>query len=386
MESDGTGTLATALREPGLVSLVRYRDALPDLERALREKGVSERLAGHVCRVLRIGMSNEVEWRHIDDYDLDSVKEIVFARCGLRFDIIDAVVDALATAIAGAVPAASPAEETPVPTESPAVPEPAAVEETVVEEEISLEPGLPGLPERWEGFETICWSISGDILYLRGSEVPARFCERSPVNDRHVDTVIILDGAKAIGDEAFRCHRDIVMVHIPATVKTLGDRAFHCCEGMTQVDFGDRSRLESVGENCFSGCTCLGAIRLPYRTVSVGYGAFQSCTSLREVDLPEELGTIGPRAFHRCTSLESIRIPSKIDLIREETFSQCTSLVTVDFGHPSPSFREHAFYECGRLHHPRIPRDIIERYDPSKSPKGGIRRGLGLGTRRPARR
>ncbi len=67
--------------------------------------------------------------------------------------------------------------------------------------------------------------------------------------------MIILDGAKAIGDEAFRCRRDIVMVHIPATVKTLGDRAFHCCEGMTQVDFGDRSRLESVGENCFSGCT-----------------------------------------------------------------------------------------------------------------------------------
>jgi len=53
-------------------------------------------------------------------------------------------------------------------------------------------------------------------------------------------------------------------------------------------------------QECFSGCTGLTSLTLPYGVVSVGNAAFYNCSGLMYFLLPESITTIGSSALSGC--------------------------------------------------------------------------------------
>ena len=88
--------------------------------------------------------------------------------------------------------------------------------------------------------------------------------------------------------------------------------------------FSDDSRLEKLGDMCFSR-SGLTEISLPPSVRHVGVKAFYDCADLRILTLNEGLKTIGESAFEH-TSLENVTIPETVERLNNSVFCDCTNL------------------------------------------------------------
>ena len=131
------------------------------------------------------------------------------------------------------------------------------------------------------------------------------------VQNRNVISVILPDGFRFIGNEAFS-QSAIQFVNFPSTLEKIGERAFYATE-IRELDLSENS------------ITAIGAY------------AFQSCSSLTELVLPEGLLSIGTWAFSYCGSLTCLIIPSSVQRIDSETFMYCSSLTVFCMRSSKPS-------------------------------------------------
>ena len=122
---------------------------------------------------------------------------------------------------------------------------------------------------------------------------------------KHMTTLAIPDGARSIGDGAFKNCAALTSVTIPAIVVIIGRGAFADCTGLTDVT-------------------------IPEGVTDIGYSAFWGCTSLASVTIPEGVTSIGKWAFYECENLKSVEIPGSVTDIEESAFSLCESLKTVE--------------------------------------------------------
>ena len=112
-----------------------------------------------------------------------------------------------------------------------------------------------------------------------------------------METLRIPDGLEEVDVGLFQNSR-LKKVVIPSSVRMLGRAAFSNCQQLDDVVFEPGSRLESIGDNCFS-CCCFERISLPGSVRSIGDGAFKYCYRLKEFELAEEnqLSHVGRGAF-----------------------------------------------------------------------------------------
>ncbi len=111
-------------------------------------------------------------------------------------------------------------------------------------------------------------------------------------------------------------------------VTAVADMAFSAGKGKFSRPNGSRNRrirsviipegIRSIGENAFRDCALLERLELPSSVRQIGAGAFAGCEKLKDLTLPEQ-AVIGDRAFAGCRSLPA----EQGFLIYEHTLYAC---------------------------------------------------------------
>ena len=107
--------------------------------------------------------------------------------------------------------------------------------------------------------------------------------------------------------------------------------AFNGIRNLKRVSFQEGSRLEKIGENCFSG-TGIEEFLAPPNLREIGTAAFSFCGSLERVVLNEGLERLGEISYDnrtyyagafRNTKIKQITLPSTLRVLGDNTFQEC---------------------------------------------------------------
>ena len=98
----------------------------------------------------------------------------------------------------------------------------------------------------------------------------------------------------------------------------------------------DDGSVTSIGDGAFYYCVGLTSIDIPDSVTSIGSCAFDGCSGLTTVDLPDNLTSIGDSVFEGCSSLTSVDIPDGVTSIGIYAFYGCSSLTTITTNATTP--------------------------------------------------
>ncbi len=168
--------------------------------------------------------------------------------------------------------------------------------------------------------------------------------------------VVIPDGVKAIGEEAFENDTLIESVSIPNSVTYIGCEAFSDCTGLKNITIPD-SVIET-DSGVFYGCTSLTSIQLSNMLTTLASSFFSHCDSLETITLPNSLKSIGSYAFSSCIKLKNISIPTSVAEIHKGAFENCDSLEIVTLPGGIVDIGDIAFANCDRLQSITIPASV----------------------------
>lgn len=150
--------------------------------------------------------------------------------------------------------------------------------------------------------------------------------DKSPWNGYKdsIEAVVIRDGVKSIGWNAFKDCTMLKSVTIPDSVDYIGGYAFELCGS-------------------------LASVTIPSSVETIDYAAFNCCKSLKTVEIQDGVKCICPFAFDQCESIESIWIPGSITCIGMDAFWKCDNLKTIDVaggasGIDADAFSSHRFF------------------------------------------
>jgi len=89
--------------------------------------------------------------------------------------------------------------------------------------------------------------------------------------------------------------------------------------------------VKSIGTNAFIDNTDIEEVVLPESLISIEDCAFSGCTGLKKIKFPQGLKKIGPFSFFGCESLEDIVFPDSLEYLIGGSFAGCVNLKKVDF-------------------------------------------------------
>lgn len=195
----------------------------------------------------------------------------------------------------------------------------------------------------------------------------------------NLTSVMLNDGLKEIGQNAFSNVTHLKTINIPASVESIGISAFRTDTAIDISVSGDRFQIfdqclydmishtlmfclngegtitlhpdtETIAPYAFHGCSKLERIETDSdRLTEIGEAAFSYCDLLSYFRIPESVKRIGARAFYSCDSLLSVIIPDGIKEIPLGAFSFCEKLTTVILGEGIEIIGTEAFYSCANL-------------------------------------
>lgn len=120
--------------------------------------------------------------------------------------------------------------------------------------------------------------------------------------------VEVPDGIVEIKDSAFwhifNGNGKVERVILPEGVKSIGADAFHGCKSLAEINLPES--LKTISSNAFYNCVSLETISMPDSVQVIGACAFEACPRLREVYIGSGVKEIGESAFKDCTFLETI--------------------------------------------------------------------------------
>ncbi len=168
--------------------------------------------------------------------------------------------------------------------------------------------------------------------------------------------VVIPDGVKAIGEQAFENDTLIESVSIPNSVTYIGSEAFSDCTGLKSITIPDSVIETDFG--VFYGCTSLTSVQLSNMLTTLANSFFSHCDSLETITLPNSLKSIGSYAFSSCIKLKDISIPTSVAEIHKGAFENCDSLEIVTLPGGIVDIGDIAFANCDRLQSITIPASV----------------------------
>ncbi len=185
-------------------------------------------------------------------------------------------------------------------------------------------------------------------------------------------TVTFEKGSKitSITDYAFRGCTSLETVIIPDGLKSIISFAFNGCTALKNVYPASSDVKEGVifpsgfttfSNSVFKGCTSIESVVIPDSATDCSKDSvFSGCTSLKTVKLPNTITKIGQYWFEKDISLESITIPESVTVIGNYAFSECTSLKEIKFtGSVPEKIGAYAFSDCGKLETQIIAKIVI---------------------------
>ncbi len=163
-------------------------------------------------------------------------------------------------------------------------------------------------------------------------------------NESHV---IVPEGVRIIGRQAFTCRSTLVSVVLPEGVVTIGEQAFDSCYNLEKVVIP--STVTLIEKSAFASCRSLDNVVIPNGVPYIAVKTFIGCLSLKKVSIPDSVTVIGEYAFNRCHSLAEVTLSDNVTEIGEDAFSYCRSLKAVSIGKGVEVIRWNTFAYCESL-------------------------------------
>lgn len=223
----------------------------------------------------------------------------------------------------------------------------------LVLEDADLE--LDGLEEELQTYETEGQTEAAAVANASGDfEIDE---EGTLTRYRGFDkNVVIPDGVKAIGAEAFENDTLMESVSIPNSVTYIGYNAFSGCTGLKSITIPDS--VTETGSEVFYCCTSLTSVQLSNKLTTLSRSFFSDCESLERITLPNNLKSIGSYAFSSCKQINDISIPASVTEIYKGAFENCDSLESVTLPNGVISIGEITFGNCDILQSITIPASV----------------------------
>ena len=120
-------------------------------------------------------------------------------------------------------------------------------------------------------------------------------------------------------------------------------------QGFNSTTIPNDGSVTSIGDGAFNSCVGLTSIDIPDSVTRIGNGAFNSCSSLATVSIPNSVTSIGNDAFARCEALTEINIPDSVTSIGNDAFFRCSRLTTISIPDSVTSIGDGAFNDCTSL-------------------------------------
>lgn len=223
-------------------------------------------------------------------------------------------------------------------------------------------------------------------------------------NNKSVTTMVIPTSVQTIGEYAFYNCNGINDIALSNNIVSVGAYAFYNCFNITGVNLSSSTKINSIGDYAFGGCS-LEVLSLPSCITSVGKGAFyNACKELESVSLPavstnfieifggasyfpatiksvtvisgdipasyfsgcntittisiQNSTSVGEKAFYYCTGLTNITLANTIKTIGNNAFEKCSSLETISLPADLESLGASAFYNCKKIKNITIPKKV----------------------------
>ena len=151
----------------------------------------------------------------------------------------------------------------------------------------------------------------------------------------------------SIGNWAFYGCSGLTSITIPDGVTSIGQSAFHGCSGLTSITIGDG--VTSIGPFAFEGCSGLTSITIPDGVTSILDDAFQDCSGLTSITIGNGLTCIDYGAFSNCSGLTSVTIGNGVTSIGPYAFRGCSGLTSITIPDGVTSIGDDAFQDCSGL-------------------------------------
>lgn len=167
-------------------------------------------------------------------------------------------------------------------------------------------------------------SLTRDIEHFQNAERRARELNYTyiyPFNDNneadlslseagYIKKIIIKEGTRTIGTEAFWGFDNVEEITIPDSVVEIGSQAFRACDKLKSITIPEG--VTQIRDETFWGCNSLKEVKLPSTIKKIGEEAFWSCESLEKINIPQGVVEIDSAAFLGCNALSEIYIPSSV--------------------------------------------------------------------------
>lgn len=112
--------------------------------------------------------------------------------------------------------------------------------------------------------------------------------------EKELEHVVIPEGVKKIGQEAFLDQKSMVSIKFPESLVRIDEMAFHNCYGLKEIVFP--KNVESIGKYAFLSCEKLKKAELNEGLKFIEDGAF-FCTKIRELELPKSIRVVGSESL-----------------------------------------------------------------------------------------
>ncbi|MBQ7956669.1 MAG: leucine-rich repeat domain-containing protein [Clostridia bacterium] len=146
------------------------------------------------------------------------------------------------------------------------------------------------------------------------------------------EEVTVPDGVEKVA--AFSENFFTKVVKIPASVTEICPYAF-ANSSVDSVIMGENVKI--IGDNAFDGCLNLNKIRINDKTETIGNFAFTGCQNLKNFTIPKNVRVIGNNVFARCEGLEVLTFTSDKTEIGSDICESCDSLKKIACPRKSPA-------------------------------------------------
>ncbi len=171
--------------------------------------------------------------------------------------------------------------------------------------------------------------------------------------DELCGVIEIPEGVTSVETGIFDDYKDqIKSVRISSTVIEIGDNTFKGFP-LTEVSFAEDSRLGTIGNSAFEGCTALESIDIPEAVTIIGEKAFYGCTGLVDVNVFKEnaitnLTKLGAKAFAGCNHITAVVLPASLKRIGDRAFelTGVTSVRVMGTSYNQDQIGGYIFHAC----------------------------------------
>ena len=200
------------------------------------------------------------------------------------------------------------------------------------------------------GEQAFCASQLVSVIFEDDS-ILEEICDSAFDSCYCLESIVLPDTLKTIGNYAFAKCNLITEINIPKTVEYIGEYAFADCSNLATLTFDDESSLLEIGAYAFYN-TAITEVAFPESLEYIGDYAFAGLATLTTIDFGTDsnLTEIGNDAFNGVGITELV-LPKSIEIINREAFCDCDSLISISVEENSNlrSLNYQAFTSCDAL-------------------------------------